>query len=116
MIRNRSISRLLTQIIAGMAAFGALLVTVTSAQTPTNAFTQPFNWTIKKLTILPTTNQGIFKVGESVVLVTPNNIPITVYDLYGRKIYSGAPTNLTFAAGHYFVECNGDRSQFAVLP
>jgi len=96
--------------------FGALMVRVTSAQTPVTVFTQPFNWTTKKLTILPSVNQGLFKVGEPVTLSTSNNIPVTVYDLYGRTVYAGVPTTRTFSAGHYFVECNGDRNQFAVLP
>jgi hypothetical protein len=99
-----------------MALFGALLGNITSAQTPVTVFTQPFDWTTRKLGILPAVNQGLFKVGEPVTLVSSNNIPLTVYDLYGRTVYAGAPTTRTFAAGHYFVACNGDRGQFAVLP
>jgi hypothetical protein len=34
----------------------------------------------------------------------------------GSVVYLGAPTSLHLAVGHYFVECNGDRNQFAVLP
>jgi len=116
MLVSRLIFGRLGQVIFGMALFGALKVNVTSAQTPTTAFTQPFDWTRNKLTILPTVNRGLFKVGEPVTLLTSNNIPVTVYDLYGRTIYAGAPTTQNFAAGHYFVECNGDRNQFAVLP
>jgi hypothetical protein len=116
MFVNRSISGRMGQVILSMAFFGALTVTVTRAQTPSTAFTQPFNWTTKKLIILPSLNQGLFKVGEPVTLFTSNNIPVTVYDLYGRTVYAGAPTTRNFAVGHYFVECNGDRNQFAVLP
>jgi hypothetical protein len=113
---SRSISALLVHLILWMALFGALLATMARAQTPATAFTQSFDWTANKLAILPTTNRGIFKVGEPITLVTSNNILVTVYDLYGRSIYSGVPKVLALAAGHYFVECNGDRSQFAVLP
>jgi hypothetical protein len=116
MFVNRSISGRMGQVILSMAFFGALTVTVTRAQTPSTAFTQPFNWTTKKLIILPSLNQGLFKVGEPVTLFTSNNIPVTVYDLYGRTVYAGAPTTRNFAVGHYFVECNGDRNQFGVLP
>lgn len=98
-----------------MIAFWALLVLATHAQTPTTVFSQPFNWTTNRIAILPTVNHGLFKVGEPVILVTSNNVSVTVYDLYGRQVYAGVPTTLSLAAGHYFVQCNGDRSQFVVL-
>ena len=116
MFVSRSISSLLTQRILWLTLFGAFLVSLASAQTPATAFTQPFNWTTNKLAILPTANRGVFKVGESVTISASNNAAVAVYDLYGRTVYIGVPKALTFAAGHYFVECNGDRNQFAVLP
>lgn len=87
-----------------------------NAQTPTTVFTQPFDWTTKKLSILPATNQGLFKVGEAITIAASNQVSIAVYDVYGRTVYAGLPATLTLGMGHYFVECNGDRSQFAVLP
>lgn len=99
-----------------LIAFLALLALTTPAQTPTTVFTQPFNWTTNRIAVLPATNHGLFKVGEPVGVVTSNNVPVTVYDLYGRQVYAGVPTTLSLAVGHYFVECNGDRSQFGVLP
>lgn len=98
-----------------LTLFVSVLVTGASAQTPTTAFTQPFDWTTKKISILPATNHSLFKVGETVTLATSNNLPVTVFDLYGRIVYQGVPGSRTFAAGHYFVQCNGDRSQFVVL-
>lgn len=99
-----------------MTMFVSLLVTLSHAQTPTTAFTQPFDWTTKKISILPDSKRSVFKAGETVTISTSNNLPITIFDLYGRTVYTGTPGVLTLAAGHYFVQCNGDRNQFAVLP
>jgi PKD repeat protein len=76
------------------------------------------------LTIAPATAQGIFFVGDTVVI--SNNLPTNVelYDYHFNAMTSApAPLVLTgLPMGHYFVECNGsnggygDRSQFSVLP
>lgn len=99
-----------------MTLFVFSFATLTSAQTPTIAFTQPFDWNTSKITILPASNWGLFKADDTVTISTSDNSPITVYDLYGNTVYAGAPQSMTFEVGHYFVECNGDRNQFAVLP
>lgn len=99
-----------------MTMFVSSLVTLVRAQTPTTAFTLPFDWTTKKINILPEAKRNVFKVGETVTISTSNNLPITVFNLYGGTVYTGAPGVLNLAAGHYFVQCNGDRNQFAVLP
>lgn len=92
------------------------MVTATSAQNPTTAFTQPFDWTTNTISVLPSTNWGLFKADDTVTISTSDNSPITIFDLYGNTVYSGPPGFRTFEPGHYFVECNGDRNQFAVLP
>ena len=99
-----------------MTMFVSSLVTLAHAQTPTTAFTLPFDWTTKKINILPETKRNVFKVGETVTISTSNNLPITVFDLYWRTVFTGTPGSLTLAVGHYFVQCNGDRNQFIVLP
>src|SRR5437667_6317932 len=64
-----------------------------NAQTPTTAFTQPFDYTTKKIDILPASKWSVFKVGDTVTITTSNNLSITVFDLYGQTVYSGVPTS-----------------------
>ena len=92
------------------------LPTVASAQVPATAFTQPFDYTKTKIVISPASKWGVFKTGDSVTISTSNSLTITVFNSYGQTVYSGAPTTTTYPAGHYFVQCNGDRNQFVVLP
>src|SRR5437870_11393767 len=89
-------------------------VSPANGQTPTNAFTQPFNWATNKISILPASNWGLFNAGDTVSISTSDNSPVTIFNLYGQTVYSGAPTSMNFAVGHYFIQCNGDRNQFAV--
>jgi Concanavalin A-like lectin/glucanases superfamily/Putative Ig domain/Cellulase (glycosyl hydrolase family 5) len=96
--------------------FALTLGTMGNGQTPSTAFTQPFDYTTTKIGISPASKWGVFKVGDTVSITTSNNSPITVFDLYGQTVYAGAPASRTFGAGHYFVQCNGDRNQFVVLP
>ena len=80
-------------------------------------FSQPFDWTRKRITILPAENWGLFKERENVIVETPDKSLITVFDLYGKTVYSShSPALLNLRCGHYFVQSNGDRIQFAVLP
>lgn len=85
-------------------------------QTPATAFTQSFDYTKTRISVLPQSKWGVFRVADTVTIATSNNLPITVYDLYGRTVYTGSPVSRSFAEGHYFVECTGDRNQFCVLP
>ena len=57
-----------------------------------------------------------FWESDSISIQTSDNSPIQIFDLSGNSVYSGTPTTLTLPRGHYIVECNGDRNQFAVLP
>lgn len=93
-----------------------VLSTVTCAQTPTTRFSGSVDWTVQKIRILPVANRGLFKPSEAVTIETTDNSSITVYDLYGETVYSGPSVARTYGPGHYFVECSGDRNQFAVFP
>src|SRR4029077_9762082 len=43
--------------------------------------------------------------------------PVRVFTLRGQTVYEGTPGKLPrLPIGHYFVETEGDRTQFAVLP
>src|SRR5207249_3882920 len=93
------------------------LLPTPATKTANLPFSMRFDWTKKSVTILPAENWGLFKERDTVVIETVNNSPITVFDLYGKTVYSGrAPAFLNPKCGHYFVECKGDRNQFAVLP
>src|SRR5436190_15496984 len=80
-------------------------------------FSMPFDQTKKKISVLPAENWGLFKERDMITIQTFDNSPITVFDLYGKTVYSGrTPAFLSLPCGHYFIECRGDRNQFAVLP
>jgi PKD repeat protein len=76
------------------------------------------------LTIAPATAQGIFFVGDTVVI--SNDLPTNVelYDYHFKAIATGPPPLVvsSLPMGHYFVQCNGtnggygDRTEFSVLP
>ena len=83
---------------------------------PTNLFTQPFDATQTLISFSPENRRQLFRESDTVSIQTSNNQPVTVFDLRGNMVYQGAPTTLQFSRGHYFVETDGDRNQFAVLP
>ena len=84
---------------------------------PTTLLTQPFNISVSKIQITPSARWGLFRESDSISIQTSDNS--TDPDLRpGVAILStrSTPTTLTLPRGHYIVECNGDRNQFAVLP
>ena len=83
---------------------------------PIVAFSQPFNITNSLIWFQPGTRQQVFRESDTVSIQTSNNQPITIFDVHGNVVYQGGPTSLPFLRGHYFVETDGDRNQFAVLP
>src|ERR1035441_2699080 len=83
---------------------------------PATLLTQPFNTNVSKIQLIPGSRWGLFRESDSISIQTTDNSAIQVFDLDGNSVYSGAPTTLTLPRGHYIVECNGDRNQFAVLP
>jgi hypothetical protein len=95
------------------ACFHAVAV---NAQGYTNSFLYSFNPAVSKISFTPATRQGLFGESDTITISTSDNSPIRVMAIDGTLVYSGTPTALQLARGHYFVECNGDRSQFVVLP
>ena len=83
---------------------------------PATLLTQPFDISVSKIQITPSARWGLFRESDSISIQTTDNSPIQIFDLNGNSVYSGTSTILTLPRGHYIVECNGDRSQFAVLP
>jgi hypothetical protein len=80
-------------------------------------FSKSFDWTKKKIRILPAENWGLFKMRDTVMIETADRSAISVLDLYGRTVWRGhSPAFLHLSCGHYFVECEGDRDEFCVLP
>jgi hypothetical protein len=88
----------------------------TAAQAYTNSFIYSFNPAVSKISLAPGTREGLFRESDSITISTSDNSPIRVSAIDGALVYSGTPTSLQLVRGHYFVECNGDRNQFAVLP
>ncbi len=96
----------------------ALVVTfLTGAQAQLPSFTQSFDPSVGKIEVDPVQNWCIFHKSEIISIKTSDNSTIRVFDRRGVPVYQGPPGTLpSLPAGHYFVECNGDRTQFLVLP
>jgi hypothetical protein len=100
-------------VLAGAVCFRA---ETADAQAVSSLFIYPFNPAVSKISTAPSARWGLFRQADTIAISTTDNSPIRVLAMNGSVMYLGPPTSLQFAPGHYFVECNGDRDQFAVLP
>jgi len=56
-------------------------------------------------------------VNQKISIRTSNGAKVRVFTLGGETVYEGRSGNVpALAVNHYFVETDGDRAQFAVLP
>jgi hypothetical protein len=90
---------------------------------PLPSTTSPIPWSRTfdpahvKLHLKPEVNQGLFRARDVIVIQTTGRGPIRVFDLRGHVVFDGNNScKLHLPTGHYFVETDGDRTQFAVLP
>jgi len=90
--------------------------TMADAQEASNLFIYSFDPLVSKISVAPAARWGLFRQSDAIVIGTADNSSIRVLAENGLVVYLGPPTSLQLAVGHYFVECNGDRNQFAVLP
>ncbi len=80
-------------------------------------FSQPFDERTTLIEIQPFTAHGLFRQFESITIRATNLAPLHVFSWTGQTMYRGSEITVTnLPVGHYFVECHGDRAQFAVLP
>lgn len=79
-------------------------------------FSFPFDPATAKIQLLPAERWGLFSASDRIGIQTTNGSPVRVLNLSGAVLYDGPPTTLQLPCGHYFVETDGDRTQFAVLP
>jgi hypothetical protein len=89
------------------------------AQIASNFFIYPFNpagLSVPKISILPSTRWNLLRESDAITVSTTDNSSIRVLAMNGSVMYLGPPATLHLGLGHYFVECNGDRTQFCVLP
>jgi hypothetical protein len=100
-------------VLAGTVCFRAATA---DAQAVSNLFIYPFNPAVSKISLAPSARWGLFRQADTITISTTDNSSIRVLAENGSVVYLGPPTSLQLAPGHYFVECNGDRNQFAVLP
>ena len=99
-----------------MVAVACLRAATAQAQAVSNLFIYSFNPSVSKISFAPASRWGLFRQSDTITISTTDNSSIRVLAENGSVVYLGPPTSLQFACGHYFVECNGDRNQFAVLP
>ncbi len=99
-----------------LAATICFCAATAGAQEASNLFIYSFNPAVSKISLAPATRWGLFRQSDTIIISTTDNSTIRVLAMNGSVVYLGPPTSLQLAVGHYFVECNGDRNQFAVLP
>jgi hypothetical protein len=99
-----------------VAATAMFDVGLAEAQNLAIPFIDPFNPAVIKTSLAPASRWGLFRESDSIGITNTDGSSIRVLNLDGLVVYSGPPTSLHLTRGHYFIECNGDRDQFAVLP
>ncbi len=87
---------------------------VTVSTIPFSYSSNVYNPGVFQLT--PDDRNGLFRVSDTIGIATTNGNPFRVLNTFGNVVYEGTSTNMQFSQGHYFVETDGDRTQFAVLP
>jgi hypothetical protein len=85
--------------------------------TSTNLFTRSFNQQNHYLFLRPAQRWGMFRVSDQISIYVTTHSPVRIFTLQGETVYEGSSGMLPhLPVGHYFVETEGDRAQFAVLP
>src|SRR5580692_11710882 len=80
-------------------------------------FTQRFDISSHLIQLSPPERFGLFRESDRIFVQTTNGSKVRVFTLRGDTVYAGRPGKLpALPVNHYFVETDGDRTQFAVLP
>jgi hypothetical protein len=80
-------------------------------------FTQKFDIRSHLIQLSPPERFGLFRESDRIFVRTTNGSKVHVFTLRGDTVYEGRPGKLpALPVNHYFVETDGDRTQFAVLP
>ncbi len=74
-----------------------------------------FDDTAQRLTFT-NSSTGLYRAGRRVEIRNAARSPISVYDRFGKNLYSGPARATIWPPGYYFVESQNDRTAFAVLP
>lgn len=102
------------------AGFALLCLVATAAETTAPAascFTRSYDQRKHYISPSPAQRWGLFRLSDHISIRVATHSPVRVFTLRGQTVYEGAPGKLPqLPVGHYFVETDGDRSQFAVLP
>ena len=85
-------------------------VATADAQVLSNLFIYPFNPAVSKISVTPGSRWGLFRESDTITVSTTDNSLIRILAENGSLVYLGLPTSLHVGRGHYFVECNGDRT------
>lgn len=96
--------------------WSGLPASATTTKSPATLFSRTFDVSKNKIRLTPAARWGLFRESDRITIQTTDSSSIRVLDIDGNVVYDGAPSSFTLTRGHYFVECNGDRSQFCVLP
>ena len=80
-------------------------------------FTRDFDARSHLIQLSPHESFGLFRESDRISIQTANGAKVRVLTLRGETGYEGRPGKLpALPVNHYFVETDGDRTQFAVLP
>ena len=99
------------------AVFSSVILAPAGGVGLSQAFTQRFDVRSNSIQLSPPERFGLFRESDRISIRTSNNARVHVFTLRGETVYEGRPGKLpALAVNHYFVETDGDRTQFAVLP
>jgi PKD repeat protein len=94
----------------------AVSIALTTGASASELFTQNFDPSTQRLQLAPSARYGLFRQSDAIAVSVTGGATLRVFNLDGATVYQGAATSLHLVPGHYFVETDGDRAQFAVLP
>ena len=77
---------------------------------------QPFVAGARTVWVTAPHRHGLFRESDVFRIKSKGGSTVRLWDVHGRKIYEGKPKSLRLPVGHYFLENETDRTQFAVLP
>ena len=77
----------------------------------------PFDEAHPTIQLLPQERWGLFRETDEITISNTIKGSLRIWGLHGDLVYDGfTPHTLRLPTGHYFVETDRDRTQFAVLP
>ena len=100
-----------------LAVFSSVVLVSAGDAATSQLFTQRFDIRSNLIQLSPPERFGLFRESDRISIQTASDAKVHVFTLRGETVYEGRSGKLpALAVNHYFVETDGDRTQFAILP